>query len=130
VSAPSSTIFGPAKGARIILIEDEPLIAENLRTDLVDAGFEVVGVASRIGEAMKLIEEIECDAAILDANLAGTSSAPAAAALAARNIPCIVLSGYARDQLSSAFSEAFYVQKPYRISQLAIELAALVGTGQ
>ena len=126
-AALSNTAFGPPKGGRIIIVEDEPLIAESLRTDLVDAGFEIVGVASRIDRAIKLIEEIECDAAIVDANLAGKSSAPAAAALAARKIPCIVLSGYARDQLPSEFSEAFYVQKPYRIGQLTIDLAALAG---
>ena len=129
MSALSNTVSGPAQG-RIIIIEDEPLIAENLRADLVDAGFEIVGVASRIDEAMQLIEETECDATILDANLAGTSSAPVAAALTERKIPCVVLSGYARDQLAPEFSKAFYVQKPYRVHQLTADLATLVGKRQ
>jgi DNA-binding response OmpR family regulator len=120
-----SALSTPSRSSRIIIVEDEPLIAESLKAELVDAGFDVVGMAARFDRAMKLIEEFECDAVILDANLAGTSSAPAAAALAARKIPCIVLSGYARDQLPAEFSQALYVQKPYRIRELTRELATL-----
>lgn len=127
MSALSETASGLAGGGRVIIVEDEPLIAENLRADLIDAGFDVVGVASRVDRTMSLIEEIECDAAILDANLAGRSSAPAAAALAVRRIPCIVLSGYAREQLPTELSEALYLQKPYRVDPLTKELAALAG---
>ena len=64
--------------------------------------------------------------AILDANLAGTSAAPAAAALSARGLPFIVLSGYAREQLQREFSEAVYVQKPYRVRKLIDALNSLL----
>lgn len=115
-----------SKGARVLLIEDEPLIAENLRADLVDAGFEVVGLASRLDRAIRLIGELHFDAAIVDANLAGVSAAPAAAALSLRKAPFIVLSGYAPDQLPSEFSQALYLQKPYRIPQLIQYLTGLI----
>ena len=111
---------------RIHVIEDEPLIAENISSDLADAGFEVVGMASRVDKAVKLIEEVECDAAIVDANLAGKSAAPVAAALSVRGIPFLVLSGYARDQLPSEFAEAGYVQKPSPGRQLICKLTALL----
>jgi DNA-binding response OmpR family regulator len=125
MSTLSESVFDPRGSGRIIIVEDEPLIAESLRADLVDAGFAVVGMASRVDKAIKLLKDFECDAVILDANLAGTSSAPVAAILAARKIPCLVLSGYARDQLPAEFSEAIYVQKPYRIRELVIELAGI-----
>jgi DNA-binding response OmpR family regulator len=111
---------------RVLIIEDEPLVAESLRADLIDAGFDVVGVAPRLEKALRLIEESACDIAIVDANLAGVSAAPAAVALAARKLPFVVLSGYTRSQLSNEFAAAVFVQKPYRISRLLAEVNALL----
>ena len=115
-----------ARPTRVLIIEDEPLVAENLRADLIDAGFYVVGVAPKLEKALRLIEEAACDVAIVDANLAGVSAAPAAAALTARNLPFVVLSGYARGQLSSEFAMAAFVQKPCRMSRLLDEIRALL----
>jgi DNA-binding response OmpR family regulator len=111
---------------RVLIIEDEPLLAENLRTELFDAGFEVVGVAGRVEKALKLIAEIPCDIAIVDANLAGLTAAPAAAALVARKLPFVVLSGFAPSQLPEEFASAVFVQKPYRFDQLLGEVHAML----
>jgi DNA-binding response OmpR family regulator len=126
MTLPSNSAVDPAEPARVIIVEDEPLVAENLRDDLVEAGFEVVGVAPRVESALKLIEGTGFDVAIIDANLAGTSAAPAAAALSARGLPFMVLSGYAREQLQREFSEAVYIQKPYRIRKLIDDLNSLL----
>ena len=123
MSAPPDTAAEPI---RVLVVEDEPLVAENLRADLVDAGFAVVGVAARLEKALRLIEEVAFDVAILDANLAGTSAAPAAAALSARKLPFVVLSGYAREQLQRQFSEGVYLQKPYRVAELVDHLRSLL----
>jgi DNA-binding response OmpR family regulator len=116
------------KPVRVLIVEDEPLVAENLRADLIDEGFEVVGVAARVEGALRLIHGMGFDVAIIDANLAGISAAPAAAALSARSLPFIVLSGYAREQLQREFSGAgaVYVQKPYRVRKLIDELNSLL----
>ena len=126
MTLPSSSAVDPAEPARVLIVEDEPLVAENLRDDLVEAGFEVVGVAARVESALKLIEGTGFDVAIIDANLAGTSAAPAAAALSARSLPFMVLSGYAREQLQREFSDAVYIQKPYRIRKLIDDLNSLL----
>ena len=126
MTLPSNSAVDPEEPARVIIVEDEPLVAENLRDDLVEAGFEVVGVAPRVESALKLIEGTGFDVAILDANLAGTSAAPAAAALSARGLPFMVLSGYAREQLQREFSEAVYIQKPYRVRKLIDALNSLL----
>jgi len=126
MTLPLNLAVDPAEPARVIIVEDEPLVAENLRDDLVEAGFEVVGVAPRVESALKLIEDTGFDVAILDANLAGTSAAPAAAALSARGLPFMVLSGYAREQLQREFSEAVYIQKPYRVRKLIDALNSLL----
>jgi DNA-binding response OmpR family regulator len=103
---------------RILIIEDEPMIALDLQDLLEDAGFVVVGVAGKLEKALALIESTAIDAAIVDANLGGQSSSPAAAALTARRVPFIVLSGYSMKQQEAAFSKALFVQKPCRPDQL------------
>lgn len=103
---------------RLLVIEDEPLIAEALCEDLVAAGFLVIGVANRLEKALKCISENAFDAAIVDANLAGTSAAPAVEALALLGRPFLVMSGYSREQLSAAFAGAVFVRKPYRVEEL------------
>jgi DNA-binding response OmpR family regulator len=112
--------------ASVLIFEDEPLIAENLRTALVEAGFEVVGVAGRVEKALGLIEKVACDAAVLDANLAGASAGPAAAALAAHKTPFVVLSGYTPEQLKPEFSAGLFIQKPCPTAQLIEHLSAML----
>lgn len=107
---------------RILIIEDEPILALDLEQSLADAGFAIVGVATRLAKALELIECSDCDAAILDGNLAGVSSEPAAAALAARGVPFLVMSGYSATQLHADFPTAPFIQKP---SQVAHVIAAL-----
>ena len=104
----------PASGCqaqlRILIIEDAPLIAASIQSVLEQAGFSVVGIATKLEKALMLIEDDGYDAAIVDANLAGVSAAPAAAALAARLRPFIVLSGYSRDQMDGDFSGGLYLK--------------------
>ena len=104
--------------ARILIVEDEPLIALNLEELLVDAGFEITAVAGKLEKALALIESGACDAAIVDANLAGVSASPLASALTARGLPFIVLSGYSSEQLQGAFPGALFLQKPCRPARL------------
>lgn len=100
--------------ARILIVEDEALLAHALEDILVSAGFEVAGVATRLAKALELIESVACDAAVIDANLAGVSAGPAASALAARGVPFIVMTGYSPEQLQGDFPGAHVIQKPAR----------------
>ncbi len=101
------------------------MLAFVLEEVLIDAGFNVVGIAGRLEIALVLIESCSFDIAILDANLAGISGGPAALALTARGIPFIVVSGYLPEQQRSAFFGALHIQKPFRPDQL---VRALRGT--
>jgi CheY-like chemotaxis protein len=104
--------------ARILVVEDEPTLAYALEECLVEAGFEIAGVAGRLGQALKIIERGDCDGAIIDANLAGVSAGPVASALVALSIPFIVVSGYSREQQQGAFPGARFIQKPCRPDDL------------
>ena len=108
----------PHQRARILIVEDEPLIALSLKEALVDAGFRIAAIAGKLETALALIESGGCDAAILDANLAGVSASPAASALTACGVPFIVLSGYSSEQLQGAFHGALCLQKPCRTAEL------------
>ena len=100
------------------------MLAFVLEETLVDAGFEIAGVAGRLETALAMIEGEGFDAAILDANLAGVSAGPAASALTARGTPFLVVSGYLPGQQQGAFSGAPRLQKPCRAEDL---IAALRG---
>jgi DNA-binding response OmpR family regulator len=111
---------------RVLIVEDEPMIALNLEDLLVEAGFEVAAVAGKLEKALKLIENGACDAAVVDANLAGVSASPIASALAARGLPFIVVSGYSPEQLHDAFSGALFIRKPYRPAELIQAINSVV----
>ena len=113
---------------RILVIEDEPMLALSLEDFLVDAGFEVSGIAGLLETALAMIEIGEFDAAIVDANLAGVSAGPAASALTARRLPFIVFSGYLPEQQKEAFLGAVFVQKPCRPNLLIESLRKILST--
>ena len=111
---------------RVLIVEDEAIIAFMLEDLLTSAGFEIAGVATTLGPAMSLIETCNFDAAILDANLVGVSSAPAALALTARAIPFLVVSGYAPSQQSAAYSAGLPVSKPFKSKALIDALRSIL----
>lgn len=114
--------------ARILVVEDEPMLAFAFEECLIDAGFEIAGVASRVRQALEIVERGECEAAIIDANLAGVSAAPIALALLARAIPYIVVSGYSLEQQRGAFPIALFIQKPCGLDDLVQAVRDLVVT--
>ena len=103
---------------RVLIVEDEPVIAFALEELLIEYGFKVTGVATRLDTALAMIESGVCDVAILDTNLAGVSAGPAALALKARGVPYVILSGYSSSQLQSVFSGAPCLQKPCQPDRL------------
>lgn len=103
---------------RVLIVEDEPLIALTLEELLVKSEFEVVGIAGRLESALELIDRAGFDVAVLDANLAGVSASPAAAALTASGVPFVVTSGYSTNQLTGDFFGAHFMRKPFRPDQL------------
>src|SRR5262245_7761017 len=89
------------QGKRILVIEDEPLVAMDVESSLTAAGCEVVGPAATLERAKRLIEESDCDAALLDVNLAGQPVDELATLLTRKNRPFAFVTGYGRDALPS-----------------------------
>lgn len=114
-----------SRARRILIVEDEPMLAFVLEELLLSAGYAVIGVATRLEAALTIIADVTCDAAILDMNLAGVSAAPAASALVSRGIPFLILSGYSISQQDKAFPGAVYLQKPCRPENLLKALSSI-----
>ncbi|SEF12238.1 PAS domain S-box-containing protein [Rhizobiales bacterium GAS191] len=121
---PSQSKRLPLRGRRIIIIEDEPLVAMDLESILTAAGSEVIGTAGTIDKARRLIADAECDAALLDANLAGHPVDDLIIALTKMNIPFAFVTGYGRESIPRGYQDAVLVRKPFSSDQLleAVEL--------
>lgn len=114
-----------SEGLRILLVEDEPLIAFALEDLVLDLGYRVVGPAYNLTEALDLAETAAFDGAILDVNLNQQQSFPVAGILQGRGIPFLFATGYAEGGLSG-LEEAAVIAKPYGREQLSRALAALL----
>lgn len=97
---------------RVLIVEDCPLTAHELAAQLGGAGYEIIATAAAACDAIRILQNCVCDAAVLDANLAGSSSVPVATALISRKIPFVVVSGYAPRWLPSELRAAPFVPKP------------------
>ena len=81
-------------GHRILVAEDELLLAMEIRRFLEDWGCLVLGPVPSVSRALALLAEEAPDGAVLDVNLKGELAAPVAEALAAREVPFVLLTGY------------------------------------
>lgn len=111
--------------ARILIVEDEMLIAMLLEDIVSDLGHQAVGPAMRLESALLAVDRDEFDYAILDINLAGKQSFPVAERLRERGIPFVFASGYGQAGLIDTFREAPILQKPYDAEQIARMLDGL-----
>jgi len=114
-----------AVGRRILVVEDEALVAMLVEDALVEAGYEVIGPARSVAQAMKLLEGETPAAAVLDLNLAGETSTPVADALARRGVPFVVATGYGVAGVPAAHRAAPVLPKPYDPADLTATIARL-----
>ena len=110
---------------RILVVEDEMLVAMNIEDMLLDLGHEVAGLASRLEPALALAREGSFDIAMLDVNLAGQQSFAVADILAARGIPFLFATGYGGKGIAEGHRDRPVLQKPFRASDLGEALAAI-----
>ena len=106
-------------GHRVLVVEDEALVAMELGDILERQGCRVIGPAASIAQALALLDGRRLDAALLDLNLKGEPGLPVAVALSGRGVPFVVVSGYAEDQVSApALRGAPRLMKPVRHCEL------------
>lgn len=112
-------------GRRVLVVEDEALVAMLVEDALLDAGAVVIGPVATVVEALALLERELPDVAVLDLNLAGETSTPVADALASRGVPFVVATGYGADGLPPGHAEVPVLAKPYDPDDLTSALGRL-----
>jgi CheY-like chemotaxis protein len=103
---------------RVLVVEDEALVALQLEDMLSELGCAVIGPASRVGQALQLLDSQEVDAAVLDLNVAGELVYPVADALANLGLPYIFATGYGVSALTEPYRSRVLLEKPFLRSQL------------
>ena len=98
---------------RLLLVEDEALIAFELAAILEDAGVTLVGPVSSVDDALAMIGRKDFDGALVDGNLQGEPADRVAQALAERGVPFVFVSGYGSEHLPMQFDHVPVVGKPF-----------------
>jgi len=115
-------------GRRILVVEDEMMIAMLVEDMLTELGCSVVGPAHALAEALALAQsEPGLDAALLDVNLAGQPVFPVADALREKGVPAIFSTGYGDAGLRDIDRGSPVLQKPFRSGDLARALGEALG---
>jgi DNA-binding NtrC family response regulator len=115
------------RGRRVLIVEDELLVAMELESLLEEQGCAVVGPAATVARALALLDGERLDAAILDVNLDGQTAIPVAAALNEQGIPFLLATGYGAAQASEPeLKDAPRVDKPVSHDRLVRTLARIM----
>ena len=112
--------------AKVLVVDDEPLIAMLLADWLEEQGVEVIGPAHTVAQAMALIEEGKVDAAVLDVSLAEGKSYAAADLLASKGIPFAFATGHGAEGIDPRFKDIQIISKPFNFDGVQKMLAALL----
>jgi len=113
----------PLKGTRVLVLEDEYLIADDLARALREKGAEPLGPASTIEQAEELVARERPDAAILDVNLRGQMASDFIRRLAASDLPCLIVSGYGANALPPSVVHVPRLEKPVSPTAVVAALA-------
>jgi DNA-binding response OmpR family regulator len=105
-------------GRRVLIVEDEGIVAMLLEDMLVELGHEVIGTVGRMDRAAQLISETSAEVVILDVNLNGEQTYPLASTLSSRGIPFIFSTGYGSSGLKEEWRNAPALQKPFQAREL------------
>ena len=130
---PEEAAEAPAKGEgrRILVVEDEALVALQLQQDLESDGHHVVGPARCLEDGISLALNEDIDAALVDVSLGRDTSAPIADQLLARNIPFAFATGYSdSSMLPERLRSVPRLSKPYALDEVRRLLRSLVATGE
>ena len=120
----------PAKGVlqdiKVMIVEDELLVAMLLEEALVEHGCEIVGPFSTVETALQAARDVVAHVAVLDVNLRGKRVYPVAELLEARGIPFLLMSGYGRDGVPAEHANWVACSKPFLPGDLVRTLAGLL----
>jgi two-component SAPR family response regulator len=113
---------------RILIVEDEMIVALFIEDLLDELGHKAVGTISRLDEAIARADNIDFDMAILDVHLQGKEVFPFAELLAAKGVPFVFATGYGERGIPERLRSAPTLQKPFRPEELADMIVKLTAS--
>ena len=117
----------PLDGRKILVVEDEYLIADDLATLLGEARAEVIGPAASLPKAIRLAADTErIDAAVLDISLRGVNVFPLVDELSGRGIPVLFLTGFGENHIPDEYREITRCEKPMGTAHVINELKVML----
>jgi DNA-binding response OmpR family regulator len=117
------------EGVRVLVVEDEFLVAMLIEEMLESAGCVVIGPIPRVPEALDAVDRDRCDAAVLDINLGGERVDPVAEALSKRDVPFMFVTGYGATGLPAEHFDRPHICKPFKMTELLETVSRLVKPG-
>jgi len=120
----------PLNGRRVLVVEDESLVAMLLETILEDMGCTPVGPASTVDAGLTMATDEQLDAALLDVNVAGKQVFPIAEALKARGVPFVFSTGYGEGGLPDEWRGQAAIQKPFTEAAVRDALMKAMGVAE
>jgi len=121
----------PLTGRRVLVVEDESLVAMLLETILEDMECVPIGPASNVDDGQKLARDTEnLDAALLDVNVAGRQVFPVAEALKERGVPFVFSTGYGEGGLPDEWRGQATIQKPFTEAAIRDALMKAMGVAR
>ncbi len=112
---------------RVLLVEDEALVAMMIQDTLTEFGFQVIGPCRTASEALAAARNSHFDAAVLDINLGDGLVYTVAEILGKRGVPFVFVTGYDADSVDARFSGVPVLQKPIERDMLQQDLPARRG---
>src|SRR6185437_5714646 len=117
-------------GLRVLVVEDEGIIAMLLEDMLAELGHDMVASAANIEDARAEASRREIDLAILDVNLGRQSSHPLTCDFHAKGIPFILATGYGRRGLGEEWGNGVVLEKPFEVKALSAAIAQCMNEPQ
>ncbi|KCZ51557.1 hypothetical protein HY2_11150 [Hyphomonas pacifica] len=111
---------------RILVVEDEAIIAIDVAAALEDCGYEVIGPVGSVYEALQLLDNVQCHGAVVDVDLAGETADPIAERLMNAGIPFVTVSGSSRDAAGKAYESSPFLTKPILTQRLIAHMTNLL----
>ncbi len=111
-------------GMRVLVVEDEYYIADDLRRSLSRAGANIIGPVGSLAQAEEAVEKGEFDCALLDLNLHGENAAEIADQLKIMGVPFAIATGYGSGAVPPRHKDVPQLEKPFDPAQF-VELISL-----
>ena len=109
----------PLEGRRILVVEDDYMIAQDVAERLEREGAEVIGPVPSVAASLRLIEKSGVDVAVLDVNLGSENSFPIAQVLRDKDIPFLFSTGYNSADIPAEWQHVAVSMKPLRVADVA-----------